>query len=194
METSAAAALLRLPVRAGSRGRTRKERLLDQLAQFAGTSQSDFEKLAAVVASGVVNPGRVGNDLLRERAARDAAPDKSLMLTVAFDALDIDRETGRRLLELMPPVYVEEYAEERSLLGQLYEKGSKLGGARMRTASCSTSPDADSPHAAEDVASRAAPSPSLAMSTAAATKPTKTPKTRTATRNSGKTKKSPTSE
>lgn len=124
--------LLERPARHGARKRTRKERLLDQLAELAGTSQSEFEKLLAVIEYGKPKAGKLGNELLHERAARDRSPSTTEMLFYVLDALDIDVAIGQRIAALMPVVHLEDDVADRSDAADILKEGSRIASESVR--------------------------------------------------------------
>ena len=142
-------ALLSQPVRRGARSRTRREQLLDKLAQLAGASQSDFEKLVTVVEHGKGKEGRLGNALLHERAARDRAPSVTEMLLYALLALDIDETTGQQIAKLMPWGGLEDDVEDRRTAAEIWLAGSRLAEERAHERGKADSPtpaSAKDPH------------------------------------------------
>jgi hypothetical protein len=118
--------LLRQPIRGGARARSLREQVLDRLGSLAGSSQSDFEKLLTVIESHKDKPGKLGNSLLHERAARDRTPPTAMLIAVTFDALGIDEGTGQKIVGLLPPAYIEDYMEECVALAELLKAGLQL--------------------------------------------------------------------
>lgn len=121
--------LLEQPVRNGARKRTKREVLLDQLASLVDASQSDFEKVVAVVERGKTKKGRLGNPLLHERAALDAPPTKIEMLLYALHALDVDEETGQQIVALLPDEQIElmyETIDEREHAAEVLAAGIRM--------------------------------------------------------------------
>lgn len=119
-------------VRAGAKKRTEKERLLAQLAEVAGTSQSELEKLLAVIEHGKQKNGRLGNELLHERAVRDRPPSTTEMVLYAIHALGVDEATGQAIGELMPLSQLEGDLDDRNDAAAIFNEGSRVASGRAR--------------------------------------------------------------
>jgi hypothetical protein len=134
LEPLQVAALLQSPLRQGARDRSVAERALERLAQFADASQSELEKLHAVIKHGKTKAGRLGNVHLHDRAFYDMEPGASFLLLRALVALGVEEEKREQILSLLPPLYSDEYLEDAGQLADIHDAGQRLAAERRRSA------------------------------------------------------------
>ena len=140
-EQQAASVLDTTPPRTNeARARTRRERLSAKLAELVGASPSDFEKTVDVAARATENPGRLGNALLRERAAVDGMSGRNETLVFVMGVLDIDAVTVSKVMKLLPREQMDEDVAERERAATLLAAGLQLKAARRESRGAMTKP------------------------------------------------------